>query len=137
MPTDDTLYLLALQAGLLACAIVAVLTTAKRVAVALLGTHVLEHRVAQVLLRIAPMMLGAMGGMVDGFFDGYPAGPRALLGLVAGFASPTIYRLVASRLPHVMGSSEASWRQRPQAGPGGASGEGEPPASDEQPPRSP
>lgn len=117
--TEAQLYSLALQAGLLACAIVAVLTTAKRVAVALLGPQVLVHRVAQVLLRIAPLMLGAMGGMVDGFFDGYPMGPRALLGLVAGFASPTIYRLVASRLPHVMGSKGASWRQGPPGAPKG------------------
>lgn len=117
--TDDQLYSATLQAALLACAIVAVVTTAKRVAVALLGPTVLCGKVAQVLLRIAPLMLGAMGGMADGFFDGYPAGPRALLGLVAGFASPTIYRLVASRLPHVMGSKGASWRQGGDGPPGG------------------
>ena len=108
---DDELISIAKQVALLAFSIVAVLTTAKQIARAAGGPKALDGRVAQVLLRIAPLMMGAAGGVVDGFFDGYSPGPRALLGLVAGFMSPTVYKLVADRLPNVMGAKDARWRK--------------------------
>ncbi len=117
--TEDALYSLGTQVALLALAIVAVVATAKQVVRATAGPQALDSKVAQVLLRIAPVMLGAMGGMVDGFFDGYAPGPRAMLGVVAGFASPTIYKLVADRLPTLLGSKDAPWRGGRRAGPGG------------------
>lgn len=105
--SDEQLYGLILEGAMVALAVVAILTTLKQVVRAWLGARALDSRAWQVALKLAPLVLGALLGLVTGLFDEYATGARALLGAVSGFASPTIYGLFKQRLAGVLVSGHA------------------------------
>ncbi len=117
------LYALAIQIVLLALAVVAILTVLKQVIAACFGKELLDRKLAQALLPIMPLLLGAAFGAVPGFFEGYSILPRLLIGMVAGFFSPRIYFLVRDRFPQILATKGMAGRVD---GPAVAVAEGEP-----------
>ena len=107
MPADvqAALWQLVADVGIIAVAVVALLTTAKHVA-RLVGVN-LDSKVAQVILEVAPLLLGAGLAMAPSLFEGTGPWLSLVLGLVAGFVSPGIYGFLKRRLPGVMVSRES------------------------------
>jgi len=102
MPDAD-LYHLVFDGGLVALAVVALLTAVKQAIRAWKGAAALDRGGLQALLKLAPVVLGAaLAVLVPGLFESYHVGARALLGAVSGFASPTVYGLLKQRLAGVL-----------------------------------
>lgn len=105
--------------ALVALGVVALLTAVKQAIRAWKGAAALDRGGLQALLKLAPVVLGAvLAVLVPGLFESYHAGARALLGAVSGFASPTVYGLLKQRLAGVLVSGTHVDR----------AGKGEPPA---------
>jgi len=108
---DELVQQLAPRIALLALVVVAILTVLKQVLAVWLGSKALDSKLAQVLLPVAPLVLGGGLALVPEFFIGYSVGARAMIGIVAGFMSPTIYNLVKRRFPGLLASKGMAGRQ--------------------------
>jgi hypothetical protein len=120
---EAAIYALIFDGALVAVAVVALLTTLKQALRAAAGMQALDGRLAQVAMKVAPTLLGALLGLAPGLFDEYASVPRLLLGAVSGFASPQIYGLLKQRLPGLLASGfhpERAGAGAPGEGPGAA-----------------
>jgi len=90
----------AITFALIALANIAIVTAFKH-AIARLrtgGVKLLDNPWVGALMELGQPVLGLLLGLTPGVFIDYSPSVRMLLGVVAGFLSPVVYRLIAKRL---------------------------------------
>ena len=96
-----------------AVAIVAVLTSGKKLGVALgkeASKAFLDRPWVKVFLTVGNVPLGAAVGLIPGWLPGDNVGERVLLGIVVGFLSQTLYAALKPMLPGLLESGDSKRR---------------------------
>lgn len=114
LPPDiqAVLWSLAFDIGIVAVAVVALLTTIKHVGAIIdrASGHCLDRPYVQIGLEVAPLILGPAIALVPGLFDTFGIELQAVFGLISGYMSPGIYGHLKNRLPGLMVSKTAPSR---------------------------
>ena len=115
----DVLYALALDLGIVACAVIAIVTTLKQAIMRSRWVAALdkERGLLPIAFEFGPLVLGAALACVPGLLEEYPVGVRLVFGLIAGFSSPGVYRMLGKRFPDLMASKQATRRVRARTAP--------------------
>lgn len=89
-----------LTISIIAMSNVAVITSVKQALKALgpKGVNIMNNGVYKACQEIAQPLLGGVVTLVPGILDTIPTAERVMVGIVAGFLSPMIYRTVLKRI---------------------------------------
>lgn len=108
-PVGDLIGAVAADMVVVALAVIAIITVAKQAGSVLdqSGTHCLDRVPVQIMLHVAPLVLGVALAACGGVFSEYALDVRLMLGLISGFLAPGIYSSLKRLAPGVMLGKDA------------------------------